>query len=193
MMYNFQSCLPVLSRIRQLVRKAADDKSGLSAIEFALVLPVMITMYVGAVEFSHALTVDRRVSSVASAVADLTAQTDKVSESQIQDIFTASTSIMTPYTASPISIVITSVVADPDNTTTVEWSCAHNGSAHAQGSQITVPAGLTQPFSSVVVAEVTYNYTPPLGQFITGGLTMSEKFYLRPRRSIKVEWQGNNC
>lgn len=186
-------CMTAFSWICGVTRTALRDRTGVSAIEFALVLPVMITMYIGAVELSHALTVDRRVSSVASAVADLTAQTDKVNSAQIQDIFTASTSIMTPYTAAPISIVLTSVTADADNATTVAWSCAHNGSAHAQGAEFTLPEGLTQPFSSVVVAEVTYSYTPPLGQFITGGLTMSEKFYLRPRRSLSVEWQGGGC
>lgn len=185
--------MPLLARAKQLADKSLRDNSGLSAIEFALILPIMITMYIGAVELSHALTVDRRVSSVASAVADLTAQTDTVDNNQVQDIFTASTSIMTPYSASPISIVLTSVVADEDNDTTVEWSCAQNGSQHAIGSEFTVPEGLTQPFSSIIVAEVTYDYTPPLGHIITGGLTMSEKFYLRPRRSLKVEWQGSNC
>lgn len=192
-MRNHFKKLPAPSWARKLVCDAFRDKSGLSAIEFALILPVMITMYIGAVEFSHALTVDRRVSSVASAVADLTAQTDKVSASQVQDIFTASQSIMTPYSASPISIVVTAVEADEDNQTTVQWSCAHNGAKHAKDADFEVPAGLTQPFSSVIVAEVTYSYTPPIGKMITGALTMSEKFYLRPRRSLKVEWQGSDC
>lgn len=183
----------VFTRARDLIRDVSRDKSGISAIEFALILPVMITMYIGAVEFSHALTVDRRVSSVASAVADLTAQTDKISASEVQDIFNASSSIMTPYTASPLSIVVTSVRANEDNDTTVSWSCALNGSQHAPDSEFTVPDGLTQPFSSIIVAEVTYSYTPPIGHMITGGLTMSEKFYLRPRRSLEVEWQGNGC
>lgn len=192
-MRSTQILAKVVSQTNRRVHAALRDKSGLSAIEFALILPIMITMYVGAVELSHALTVDRRVSSVASAVADLTAQTDKVDTNQVQDIFTASTSILTPYSVTPISIVLTSVVADADNKTTVDWSCAHKGAAHAEGSEFTLPAGLTQPFSSVVVAEVTYSYTPPLGKAIVGGITMSDTFYLRPRRSLSVEWQGGGC
>lgn len=178
---------------RRRIQALARDTRGLSAIEFALVLPIMIIMYIGAVEFSHALTVDRRVTSVASAVADLTAQTDKVTSTDVQDIFTAASSIMTPYSATPISIVVTSVVADEDNETTVGWSCAHNASAHAEGADFTLPEGLTQPFSSVIVAEVSYNYSPPIGHYMTGGLTMSETFYLRPRRSLTVEMLGGGC
>lgn len=183
----------LLSNTRTLARSALRDRSGISAIEFALILPVMIVMYMGAVELSHALTVDRRVSSVASSIADLAAQTEVIDAGEVQDLFTASTSIMTPYDASPISIVVSSVEANEDNETTVGWSCAHNGSPRSVGSEVTLPNGLTQPFSSVIMAEVTYSYTPPLGEIITGNLTFSETFYLRPRRSLVVEWQGAAC
>lgn len=162
------------------------DVSGLSAVEFALLLPIMITMYVGAVEFSHALTIDRRVTSVASTAADLVAQVENITPTEIDDVFDASTSIMLPYNASTISIVLTSVVADASNVTTVGWSCARNGSAHSQGSSITLPTGLTQALSSVIMAEVSYTYTAPVGQFLTGGINLTETFYLRPRRSLTV-------
>ena len=176
-----------------IVWRLANDTRGLSAVEFALILPVMITMYMGAVEFSHALTVDRRVTSVASSAADLAAQSKEVTSDSILDIFTAANSIMQPYSATPISIVLTSVIADEDNETNVSWSCAHNGSARADGAAFSIPAGLTQPYSSVIVAEVTYTYTPPVGEFISGNILMNETFYLRPRRSLTVEWEGAPC
>lgn len=186
-----------MSKIRRATKSAAGalgrlrrwrgDERGISAVEFALILPIMLTMYIGAVEFSHALTIDRRVTAVASAAADLVAQAEQVSDSDLNDIFEASTTIMMPYSATPISIVLTSVVADEENRTKVAWSAAHNGTPHAEGTDFTVPDGLTQPFSSVIVAEVSYNYTPPVGEFLTGGITMTDKFYLRPRRSLTVE------
>ena len=188
----FRNISMTAGRLRS-ARRLARDTRGVSAVEFALILPIMITMYIGAVEISHALTVDRRVTSVASSAADLTAQTKQVTSASMQDIFTAANSIMLPYSAAPISIVLTSVVADENNDTTVGWSCSLNGSTYADGSAFTLPNGLTQPYSSVIVAEVTYNYIPPIGEFITGGITMAEKFYLRPRRSLTVEWQGAGC
>ena len=183
----------MVSRLMSGLRGLAQDTRGMSAVEFALILPIMITMYIGAVEFSDALTVDRRVTSVASSTADLTAQSEEVTSGMVQDIFTAATSIMTPYSATPISIVLSSVAADENNDTTVDWSCAHNGSPRSQGSSFQLPTGLTQPFSSIIVAEVTYNYTPPLGKIIIGNINMTETFYLRPRRSLTVEMQGGGC
>lgn len=169
------------------------DESGVSAVEFAMILPIMITMYIGAVEFSHALTIDRRVTSVASSAADLVAQSEEVNSAELTDIFTAATSVMTPYSADPISITLTSVVADENNDTTVAWSCAHNGAAHAKDSAFAVPPGLTQPFSSVIVAEVSYQYVPTVSEFLTGGVTLTDTFYLRPRRSLTVDKTDGGC
>lgn len=167
--------------------RLARDESGLGALEFALILPIMLTMYIGAVEFGHALTIDRRVTSVASSAADLVAQVEEVCDDNIDDIFTAAESILTPYTTGPLSIVLTSVVADAENKTTVDWSSAHNGTPRPENTAITLPTGLTQPFSSVIMAEVSYTYDPPVSETLTGGITMSETFYLRPRRSLTVE------
>lgn len=192
-MHSIFSNIPVATRLLRGARRLPQDTRGVSAVEFALILPIMIAMYIGAVEFSHALTVDRRVTSVASSAADLAAQSEELTSNAVQDIFTAANSIMQPYSSSPISIVLTSVVADEDNNTTVDWSCAYNGSPYGDGSAFTLPTGLTQPFSSVIVAEVSYTYTPPIGEYITSGFIMSETFYLRPRRSLTVEWQGASC
>lgn len=170
------------------------DERGISAVEFALILPLMISLYVGAVEFSHALTIDRRVTSVASAAADLVAQSEEVSGTDLRDIFTASSSIMLPYASDPVTLVLSSVEADEDNETTVAWSCGYNGGeAHAEDAEYELPEGLTQAFSSVIVAEVTYTYTPLVGEHLTGGITMNDTFYLRPRRSMTVEKTGNGC
>ncbi len=192
-MNNSTSGHSFLEQVRCGLHAFLHDCRGLSAVEFALIIPLMIPLYFGAVEFSNALTVDRRVTSVASTAADLTAQAEEVTSGDIQDVFDAARSIMTPYPNAGISIVLTSVVADEDNKTTVDWSCAQNGTAYSEGSNYTLPTNLTQPFSSVIVAEVAYTYSPPIVEFITTPINMTETFYLRPRRSLTVEFQGGGC
>ena len=164
--------------------RTADD--GVSAVEFAFVLPTMVMLYLGAFEFSQAITIDRRVTAVSSAAADLVAQAENTSTSELEDVFKAASSIMAPYDASSIEITITSVVADEKNDTTVDWSESNDGSGHSQGAPFDVPSGLTTPLSSVIVAEVSYTYKPIIGRFLTEGITLSETFYLRPRRSQTV-------
>jgi len=181
-----------LRRIARLAR----DRRGVSAIEFALIAPVLILLYVGAVELGTGLTVYRRTSQVAATAADLTAQVKSVTKSDIADIEAASSSILTPYSTTPLKIVLSSVVADDNNNGKVEWSCASSGSARGAGSSYPVPAGLTEPGSSVIVAEVTYAYTGLLGLtgvFDPGSFNMTRTFYTRPRKSTKVEKTDYGC
>lgn len=181
----------MISRLKTEFRKFRDlarNKSGVALVEFALIVPVLIGIYLGAVEFSQALTVDRRVTVVASAAADLVAQTEQVDTAALTDIYNLSKTILDPYDTASLSIVLTSIVADDKNATTVDWSQAFNGgAAHAKGSSYALPAALTQAFSSVIVAEVSYSYNSPVSEYITGPLKMTDTFYLRPRKSLKVE------
>ena len=116
------------------IARLARDRRGVSAIEFAMIAPVLILLYVGTVELGTALTVYRRTSQVAATAADLTAQVKTVTKSDIADIEAASSSILTPYSTTPLKIVLSSVVADRNNNGKVEWSCASSGSARSTGS-----------------------------------------------------------
>lgn len=177
-------------RAARCLRRALRDKRGVSAVEFALIAPLLIGLYVGAVELGNALTISRRTSAVASTAADLAAQVKTVSNADLADIASAASSILTPYPPTPLKIVLTSVVADDKNATKVDWSYASNGgTARAKNSVVTLPAGLTQANSSVIMAEVTYAFTPLLGLSFAnpGSFTMSRTFYSRPRKSLTVQ------
>ena len=72
--------------------------------------------------------------------------------------------------------------------TTVAWSEGYNGAtAHAEGGSFTLPDGVVQPLTGVIVAEVNYVYSSPVSYYIVGDLTLSDIFYLRPRKSLTVE------
>jgi Flp pilus assembly protein TadG len=170
------------------------DRRGVSAIEFTLIAPILILAYVGAVELGTALTIDRRVSTVASTAADLVAQEKTTSNADLQDVVAAATTILAPYLASPYSptqlkIALTSVVADQNNAGKVDWSYASNGAtARAKNSSYPTPTGLTQANGSVIVAEVTYDFKPLVNikAFTPGSFKMTRTFYARPRKSVKV-------
>ena len=178
------------------------DQRGVSAIEFALLAPIIILMYVGTAEIGNLLTVDRRVETVASTAADLTAQVKTVVNNDLNDICDASKSILSPYNTTPLKIVLSSVVADQNNNGKVAWSYSESqhcggGSPLAVGSSYVLPTGTTVANSSVIVAEVTYAFTPLLDLkpcpiltadpcFSPGVFTLQRTFYARPRRSLTV-------
>ncbi|MGV8995706.1 MAG: TadE/TadG family type IV pilus assembly protein [Parvibaculaceae bacterium] len=182
-----------LQNILSAGRRFFIDPRGMVAVEFALIVPVMLVIYFGTVETTNAMTAARRVTNVTQTAADLTAQVTTVATSDLNDIFAASTAILTPFPTTGLKVTITSVTASASNanTTTVAWSKAYGGgTARSTGAAVTLPSGLTTVGSSVIMVETTYAYTSPIAQFITGTINMKEVAYLKPRRSTSVAFSG---
>lgn len=173
-------------RLSQSIHSFRHQTSGVAAVEFALIFPLMISLYLGAVELGNGLLVNRKATNVASTAADLVAQVDIINNADMLDVFAASRAILAPFDASEIVITISSIVTELDGTTSIAWSDSHNGTAHSEGEPITLPPGVATPGSSVIWAEVDYTYTSTVGEYLTGGITIEDDFYARPRRSIEV-------
>ena len=176
-------------RVGRALRKGLCDTNGVVAVEFALLIPVMLTLYFATLETTNAMTAARRVTNVAQTAGDLTAQVTTVSTSDMNDIFAASTAILSPFPSNVVKITVSSIVASSSNasSTSVSWSKAYGGATpRSANSSVTLPTGLTTAGSSVIMVEVTYNYTSPIASFITGPIAMTEVAYLKPRRSTEV-------
>lgn len=172
-------------------RKFLKNEDGIAAVEFALVMPILITLFLGAVEFSHAITVQRKVVALTSATADLVSQTKKMNPALIGDVFDASAAIISPYPPESLTVVITSVFIDEDGNATTDWSRSfQGGSERAVGSNVEIPANLQFPNSYLIMSETGYDFTSVVGKYLTNGVHMSETFYLRPRASPSVEWEN---
>ena len=162
------------------------DERGMTAVEFALVFPLMLLLYMGAVDVSLLLTADRKITSVASTTADLVAQAETVDASALTDIYEAATAILSPMSTTDLSIVVTSIIVDEDGDPEVDWSNARNGTLRTSTSGLDIPAGMIVEGGSIVVAEVSYLYDGVLGKFVGENVQIGDAFYLRPRKVDKV-------
>lgn len=176
---------PLRLRASTARRAIFRDERGVSAVEFALILPVLIVLYLGGVELSHTISVDRKVTSVASAVGDLVAQGSTIDNNEMTQIFNAATAIMAPYTVAPLKMVVSSVEVSSKGDK-VLWSDGYHTSGRAAGSAVTLPAGVRIEGTTLIMAEVDYTYTPTLGQIFTDTIALSDTFYLRPRSVNEV-------
>jgi len=158
-------------------------EEGAVMIEFAIILPIMVMLFLGMVEFGEAFTVDRKLTSAASTVSDLVAQGPKITPAELSDIADVAEEIIKPYRLQNFALVISSVQADANNNAVVRWSYAEGtgATARAQGSSVTLPLGLTEPNSSVILTETTYQFTPSVGMFLTGVIGLNSQAYFRPR------------
>jgi len=172
-----------LARFLSLARFTR-DRRGVSAVEFALIAPIMITMYLGTAQLSLALSADRKVYNAALVVADLTAQRDTVNNAELADYFAAGRAMAAPFDAAGLALRVSSVRMHDDGEVFLAWSQA-DGMAPA-ASPPALPAGLLVPGGSVIVVDAEMVFTTSFGELFGGGVTLSDTALLRPRRSGHV-------
>jgi Flp pilus assembly protein TadG len=175
---------------RKLFREFAGAEKGLSLLEFALIFPLMIMLFLGLVEFGEAFAVSRKLTNAASSVSDLVSQVPEITTSDLDDIARVAEAIIEPYRTANLGLVVTSVQADAQGNLTVGWSYAHGAGAtgRTQGAAMNLPAGLVEPGSSIIVAETAYQFTPTVGFFLTGTIPLSGVAYFRPRVAAAVAY-----
>jgi Flp pilus assembly protein TadG len=189
---SHKSGISLIARIGRFLRH---ERKGVAALEFALVAPVMITLYIGSAEFYRAFSADRRVTDLASAAADLVAQSADMTNDKMANIFDAASTYLKPFGVSTLKITITSIChakdSDGNEMGKVDWSANFNAGAggvhdYSHGDDIELPKDdngdpvLTIQGTSLILAEVEYEYTSPLGKYVNH-LTLGDKYYLRPR------------
>lgn len=195
--------VPLLARIRTGLSRRGRHR-GVSAVEFALVAPVMLVMLFGSAEASLAITVDRKVTLATSTVADLVAQQETLDCATLRQIMNVTRTVFTPYPNAPAVIRVASVAMD-SGTPKVEWSRMVDSGGNCVtspalpvGSTISIAgntgagqsANLVQDLipagGGVILGEVEYPYTSVGTSFFTNSITMRERAFLRPRKSPKV-------
>lgn len=172
--------------LANFLRRLRRDTYGIAAVEFALILPFMLTLYLGSIELSNLAIIHRKAVQVASTAADLVGQDTQITNAEMADVFTALNAILAPFDPTTSTIRITSITVNSSNQALVDWSDAQRITPRGVGSTVVLPVGLVTSGLSVVMAEVTYTYTSSFGQFLRDGTAMSEVFYLKPRRVLKV-------
>jgi Flp pilus assembly protein TadG len=182
-----------MATVRTRVRDLFNDHRGVAAIEFAIVLPFMLALYIGGVELGDGLAIQIKVTDTTHIVADLvTQQTTSTTKATIDTILGASSATIAPYSSPPYSatnliVTVSEVSTNASGVATVTWSDSLNGTKRPVGQVMTLPAQLAgQANISLILGEVSYLYTPNLGYAITGTVTISDSYYLFPRNSSSI-------
>jgi len=173
-------------KLSNCLTRFSKEQRGLAAIEFAMLLPMMITLYVGSVELSTGTAIHRKVTIAAHTIADLSSQFTTIADSDMTNILNAATDIIYPYPSANLQAVVSELSINAQGQATVVWSDTLNGTARLVGSTVTIPSNLAVPNTSLLLGETAYNYTPSYGYAVTGTLTLSDQIYMQPRQSNSV-------
>lgn len=174
-------------------RNLARDCDGVSSVEFAFILPIMLALLIGGVEVGNALASNYKVSSAAYTVADLASQFVTIQSSDMTNILAASSVIIAPYSSSGLVVTVSEVTTSSAGQATVTWS-ASTGTARPVGQAITLPTAFSSLPSntSLILGEATYAYNPAIGYVLTGTINLADSYYLYPRLSDCVTY-NNVC
>lgn len=186
--------------MRRFLTRYWRSEQGLAAVEFAFVLPIMLTMLLGLVELSQALALRADVTNMASTGADLIAQESSVTSSDLTNVFTALSSMVFPFDPTKATITLTSVIdGGAGKSPVVSWSCTQGGTKETKGTapSTTLPAGLITAGdgTSVIWSKITYAYNSPISYFLVGTKNWTNNFYLKPREVLQIPISGTpaNC
>lgn len=168
-----------------LIRLGRDIR-GVSAVEFALIAPVMILVYFALAELCQGFMAQKRMGHATSMVADLIAQQDVITGGEIDDIFAIGSLIMKPFSDAPLKLRVSSVTRGADGVARVGWSRGDGMAARAKDEVVTIPAGVIDNGESVVFSEGTYDYDSPADYLMPGITRFSQRFYLRPRSVERI-------
>ena len=188
-----------------------ESEQGAAIVEFALVVPVLITVYFGVVVTTAGFDLNRKVTLAARAAADLTARAQTMTCADVTSNVGAAATILQPYSAAGLTVSLANVVVtntgtsgSPNLQARVQWSQARKvANASGAQTQASLPAGwalnsIVQPIpsgfavagTSFVMAKVDHSYSPALATNLLGTVNLSQSFNWPARNATPSSWSG---
>ena len=176
------SAAAFVRRLRHQLVRFPHDRRAVSAVEFAILLPVMLALYFGAAEVGQAVAVDRKVTITARTVADLVAQGQTMTAAELTNSLNAAAAVIAPYPVGNLKVTVSEINIDDNKTATIPTNCSQTLKGTKE-TAATVPDALKIARTSLVWGEVEYSYKPVIGYVITGTMTLKDQIYMSPRRA----------
>jgi Flp pilus assembly protein TadG len=195
------------------LRRFAGNRDGVSAVEFAIILPFMLTLYIGGAEVGDGMAIQFKATLAARTVADLTSQCgdataggvycdtangQAIDNSSMSEILGAASQVVSPYSAANMTVTVSELkVLNGSSSGKVVWSAASSGSGRTINSTYALPTALQSlpnnpnGYYYVIFGEVTYPYTPSMGYVLTGTINIYQNSIFFPRVSNCVIYVNN--
>ena len=177
------------SRAKPRLARFWRDRRGVSAVEFALIAPVLILFYFGMDQLTEAMMAQRRLSLLTSSIGDVVARDTQLTDARLADVFKVGTVLMAPFTTSTLRMCLVSVASDATGRDVVVWSEKSNSPANcpAAGAVLTtIPTSVLPASQSVIMSKASYDYSFPFTFITPNSVTFRRTYYLRPRLSDQV-------
>jgi Flp pilus assembly protein TadG len=183
-----------------ICRRFVESRRGVAAIEFAMIMPVLLILFLSSFDIGNAIIIYLKVRAATFELAAITNQystgsSGQISTSTMTAITSATSAVLAPYSSTPTVITISQIKATSSSAATVSWSYSVNGTA-LSGTYTGLPSNMAKNSCNnsypcyFILSQVSYTYTPMFGSYMTGPLTLSDSLLVTPRTSECVEYNG---
>jgi Flp pilus assembly protein TadG len=173
----------------KLYRRFAASTRGVAAIEFAMMLPVLVVMFLGSIDAGRAIAVYMKVRNATYVLDAITNQYGTIQSTDMSAILGATAVVLAPYSSASVAVTISQIKVSSATKAKVNWSATLNGTALAQKSSISVPANFASCGSYpcyLIYGQVRYTYTPLFGYVFPASINLSDSLYVTPRTSLCI-------
>lgn len=177
-----------MSRTLAFLRQVWHDRSAVSAIEFAMILPFLVLLLTGTIEFGRLIMVSQKLQNASFTLGDIVVRDKELTKAKLADYFLVVDTLMQPYSFTHAgTAVVTSITALANKKTLINWQSIGAGDLAATstigkvGAVAKLPTGLTMAEGeTLVVAEVFYDYHTVFG-VPPGQYRLQKITYFKPR------------
>jgi Flp pilus assembly protein TadG len=173
--------------VKALLKRFCRDRRGVGAVEFAIIVPLLLMIYISSVELTIGYGVAKRATRAAGTIADNVAQQSKINKAYLKTMNDAAAAIFAPSSTSDLKLKLSGIGIDAAGKATILWSWSQdNTRPYAVGSLAAVPTELKKPDSTLVHAEVTVPhellmFMPGLVPSQIRTISIGREYYLRQR------------
>ena len=166
-------------------------QSGSIAIEFALMIPILMTILLGSIEVARYALIHQKIHRVSSYVANAVTQMEPVTQEALADTFLAASILADPFDFNNNGRIFVTAVSDNNGNARIVWQ-EINGGLEGADSEIgdpghiaILPDGITvREDAPLITSEVYMRYTPLFLENIIPARIVSVSSYYRPRSEI---------
>jgi Flp pilus assembly protein TadG len=168
------------------------DQSGVAAVEFALILPIMLLLFLGSFETTNLVLAYMKLEASAETAADLVAQTrvnTVLQSTDFTNITNAAKQVLSPLPTSGVLLKIAfASVTYNTGSAVIDWHTEVNSATPITTANIPNNASLANlgnqasgSTDSVIIATLTYSYSSPSTYMLSSSYTLTESAFNRPR------------
>lgn len=174
------SILPWQKNFKTALKRALRHDGGIAATEFALILPILLLVLMGAIELTNGLAAKRKLLNATQTAADLIGQETDVTSSDLSTIYLAARLTMSPVTTTNMTIGVASVrFDDTTGNPILDWTDSYGGGTVTD--PLTKANGHGEARASIIIVSATNVYSPLITLIIPTSFIMHETTYVRPR------------